>query len=86
VAGVAADFLSGGYIPIPFFPDTFRFIIELSPFGAMINVPLRIFSGHLAGAELARGMALQVFWLAALFIIGRIFMARTLKRVVVQGG
>jgi len=86
VVSVASDFLAGGYIPIPFFPDTFRTIVEFSPFGAMQNMPLLIFSGHLVGADLVRGMALQVFWLVVLLIIGRIAMSRALKRVIVQGG
>jgi len=86
VAGVAGDFLAGGYIPIPFFPETFRFVVELSPFGAMQNMPLLIFNGHLSGAALVRGMVLQMFWLIALVALGRVLMRRALSRVVVQGG
>jgi len=86
VVGVTADFLSGGYLPIPFFPAAFRTIVELSPFGAMQNMPLLIFSGHLTGDAIIRGMLLQVFWLVTLLIVGRILMTRSLKRVVVQGG
>jgi len=86
VVGVAADFLSGGFIPVPFFPETLRKIVELSPFGAMQNMPLLIFGGHLVGDELFRGIALQIFWVCALFFVGRILMARALRRVVTQGG
>ena len=84
--GVAADFLAGGYIPVPFFPDVLRVIVEFSPFGAMQNMPLLIFSGHLTGDALVRGMLLQVFWLTVLLILGRAWMGKALKRVVVQGG
>jgi len=86
VAGVAGDFLAGGYIPIPFFPEVLRRIVELSPFGAMQNMPLLIFSGYLDGAGILQGMLLQVFWAVVLIFIGRILMFRSLKRVVVQGG
>ena len=86
VVGVAGDFLAGGYIPIPFFPDTLRRVVEFSPFGSMQNMPLLIFSGHLSGDALVRGLLLQIFWLTALVLIGRILMSRALKRVVVQGG
>ncbi|MDR0272700.1 MAG: ABC transporter permease [Clostridiales bacterium] len=86
VASVASDFLAGGYIPVPFFPDALRAIVELSPFGAMQNMPLLIFSGYLHGADLTRGLALQVFWLAALVLAGHVLMARSLRRVVTQGG
>lgn len=84
--GVAGDFLAGGVIPIPFFPDNLRTIVELSPFGAMQNMPLLIFSGHLTGEALVRGMLLQVFWLVTLVAMGQVFINRALKRVVVQGG
>lgn len=32
------------------------------------------------------GVALQLFWLAVLLLLGRLWMGRTLRRVVVQGG
>jgi len=86
VLGIAAGFLSGEFIPIPFFPDTLRTLVELLPFGAMQNMPLLIFSGYLAGEALARGLILQVFWLVALFLLGHALMGKALKRVVVQGG
>ena len=86
VAGVTADFLAGGHIPIPFFPANLRNIVELSPFGAMQNTPLLIFGGYLTGGALMRGLLLQVFWLAALILAGKMLMQNAIKRVVVQGG
>ncbi|MCL2378449.1 MAG: ABC transporter permease [Defluviitaleaceae bacterium] len=86
MAAVASDFLAGGTIPIPFFPDTFRTIVELLPFGSMQNMPLLIFSGHIYGTAAFRGIGLQMFWVVALIIIGRFWMSRALKRVVAQGG
>jgi len=52
----------------------------------MQNMPLRIYSGNIAGAGAARGIAFQVFWLAALVAAGRIAMSRALQKVIVQGG
>ena len=86
VVAVLSDFLSGGYIPIPFFPDNIRGIIELSPFGAMQNTPLLIFGGYLSGDALVRGIMIQVFWLVVLILAGKMLMQNALKRVVVQGG
>ena len=86
IVGVAGDFLAGAFIPIPFFPDTLRRVVELSPFGAMQNMPLLIYSGALTGDTLVRGMLLQVFWLVALLVIGRVWMKRALGKVIVQGG
>jgi len=86
VAGALADFLAGGILPLPFFPEPFRSIAELLPFAAMQNMPLRIYSGDIAGAGAVRGVALQIFWLVVLTLLGRLAMNRALKRVVVQGG
>ena len=86
VVAITSDFLSGGYIPIPFFPDVIRSIVELSPFGAMQNTPLLIFGGYLTGDALVRGISIQVFWLIVLVLLGKVLMQNAVKRVVVQGG
>lgn len=80
------DFFSGGIIPLPFFPEGFRQFTELLPFSATANVPLRIYSGDLHGPEMARLMALQLFWAAALVLVGKLIERRELRRVTIQGG
>jgi len=83
---VLADFLAGGYLPLPFFPEPFRKIAGLLPFAAMQNMPLRIYSGDIAGMDALRGIALQLFWLTALLLCGKLLMRHSLKRVAAQGG
>jgi ABC-2 type transport system permease protein len=83
---ILADFLAGGYIPIPFFPEPFRKIAELLPFAAMQNMPLRIYSGDIAGMDAVYGIGLQLFWFAVMLIFGKQLMKRSLRRVVAQGG
>ena len=86
VAGMIGDFFAGSTVPLPFFPAPVRAVAELLPFAAMQNMPLRIYSGNIAGTDALRGILLQVFWLAALLLLGRLCMGRALKKVVVQGG
>jgi len=83
---ITADFFAGGYIPLPFFPESVRKAVELTPFAAMQNMPLRIYSGDIAGADAIRGILLQVFWFAAMLTAGKLLMRKSLKRVVSQGG
>ena len=83
---ILADFLAGGYIPLPFFPEPYRQIAELLPFAAMQNMPLRIYSGNVAGADAVRGIAFQLVWLTAMLSFGKWLMRRSLRRVVAQGG
>jgi ABC-2 type transport system permease protein len=86
IAAAAVDFLAGAIIPLPFFPPALRKIIELTPFAAMQNMPLRVYSGNIAGADALLGVALQMFWLTALVMLGRLWMKKALGKVVVQGG
>lgn len=79
-------FLSGGVIPLPFFPAPVLAVARLLPFAAMQNMPLLIYSGNIAGLDAIKGIFFQLFWLAVLFLIGQFTMHRALKKVIVQGG
>lgn len=82
----AVDFLSGNIIPLPFFPKKYLFLLELSPFAYMQNVPFRIYSRDLAGAEIYQCILKQIFWLAVLTFLGIVLWKQAEKRVVLQGG
>ena len=82
----AMDFFNGAIIPLPFFPDKMRAIMEVLPFAAMQNVPLRVYSGDLQGEAALRAVALQILWLAVLVGLGQAVMARAERKLAVQGG
>lgn len=86
VAQTTADFLSGGIIPLPFMPAKMARFLELTPFGAMQNLPFRIYSGNISGIDMIKFFVLQIFWCIILIIIGKLWMKSSLKKVVVQGG
>lgn len=80
------DFLSGGLVPLMFMPSGLRKVLEYSPFGAMENLPFRIYSGNIAGEEMWRFFTLQLFWCVVLIAVGKLWMKSSLKKVVIQGG
>ena len=82
----AVDFLSGNILPLPFFPKKFLFLVEMSPFAYMQNVPFRIYSGELVGGEIYQCILRQIFWLVTLMFLGIVIWKQAEKRVVVQGG
>lgn len=82
----AVDFLSGNIIPLPFFPKKYLFLLELSPFAYMQNVPFRIYSGELAGGEVYQCILKQIFWLVTLMLLGIVIWKQAEKRIVIQGG
>ena len=86
IASSLADIFTGALIPLPFLPDGIRTVFELTPFAAMQNIPLRVYSGNISGEELVWSVALQLFWAAALVLIGKVWMKQAVKKVIVQGG
>jgi len=73
-------------IPLPFFPEKVKKVLELLPFASMQNVPLRIYSGSMTEEEMMRAIVLQVIWLVILVIVGKALCGLAEKKVVVQGG
>lgn len=86
VAVSMVEFFSGAVIPLPFLPNGIRQLFELLPFAAMQNVPLRIYSGDIAGSKIYTSLGLQLFWLIVLVIAGKMLTAKALKKVTIQGG
>lgn len=82
----AVELLSGSMLPLPFFPEQIRNILELLPFAAMHNVAFLIYTGELTGTAMYRSIALQVFWLITLVAAGQLICRHAQRRVVVQGG
>jgi ABC-2 type transport system permease protein len=80
------EFFAGAVLPLPFLPDGIRQAVELLPFASMQNVPLRVYSGDIAGKEILYRAGLQLFWVIVLICLGKVLTKAALKRVVVQGG
>ncbi|HHX20250.1 MAG TPA: ABC transporter permease [Clostridiales bacterium] len=86
MVAAVVDMLSGFTIPLPFYPQALQNVLNLLPFASMHDLPLRLYSGHIAGMAAVQGVALQAFWLAMLLLVGHRWMGRQLQRVIVQGG
>lgn len=86
IATSLVDFFSGEVIPLPFFPQQLQNVMLLLPFASMQNTPFQIYNGFISGSPLLFSILLQVLWLAALLLLGKLLMKRALKKVVVQGG
>jgi ABC-2 type transport system permease protein len=86
VSTTAVQLLSGMLIPLPLFPEWAQGALRWLPFAGLVDLPFRIYTGHLAVGELALVLARQLGWTIALVMLGRRLLARGLGRVVVQGG
>ncbi|HXQ48145.1 MAG TPA: hypothetical protein VN806_16130 [Caulobacteraceae bacterium] len=81
-----SNLLSGGIVPLAFFPGWIRPGLRLQPFAGLFDTPFRIYFGELAGWAALGGIALQVGWTLALVLLGRWALGRTMRRLQVQGG
>lgn len=82
----SVEFFAGAIIPLPFFPEKLKRIMELLPFAAMQNVALRIYSGSMTGPEMQRAVFLQLFWLIVLTVTGKLLCRVAERKVTLQGG
>ncbi len=83
---LAAQFLSGAFVPLVFFPGWLEVAARALPFASMLQLPVEVWLGRYDGIELLGVYAVQAAWLVALVLAGRHIMARAVHRVVVQGG
>jgi len=84
--GILGEFFAGMTIPIPLMPFWLQDLCSYMPFRYMSDLPLRAYSGSIGAPEALKGIVAQVFWLAALVLIGSRLMKRITRLTVTQGG
>lgn len=77
---------SGLLLPLAFFPDWARSILEALPFQAVAYVPLQFYLGKVPAEDVLSTFGLQIGWLLALGLVGQLLWQRALARLSVQGG
>ena len=81
--------LSGASIPLAFFPEGLRHIVEYLPFRAVYDIPLTVLLGK-NGTDTLAGLlpklGIQLFWCAVLTVCGNLFWNHAVKKITVNGG
>jgi len=75
--------LAGLTVPLAFFPDAVRALVYATPFPAIMQTPIDVFTER---DGLPWLLAHQVAWAVALLALGRLVLARATRKLVVQGG
>jgi ABC-2 type transport system permease protein len=78
--------LTGNLVPLALWPEPLQPFLIAQPLAGVLDIPCRIYFGALTGPEILFGLALQLFWTAALVLIGRAALAAVMRRLQVQGG
>lgn len=77
---------SGLLLPLAFFPDWARQILDVLPFKIISHVPLQFYLGHIPSEDILGVFINQILWAVILFIAGALLWRRMLGKLTVQGG
>ncbi len=84
---VIVTLLAGAAIPLAFFPDGLRRIVEWLPFQAIYNLPLQILvNNSLRTTDFLIILAKQLFWLVFLLGVSRLCFNKAKTAVTINGG
>ena len=81
-----AELLSGTSLPLPLLPKIVETICHFFPFWLIGDLPFRIYSGDISLMASYKFLGLQIFWIAALVMIGMLILKYAMKKVYIQGG
>jgi ABC-2 type transport system permease protein len=83
----AFEYIASGHLfPLDILPRGIEQILYFTPFPYQLYFPVSIYMGRVEGADLARGLALQVFWVIAAFLLARFAWARGIRKYSAAGG
>jgi ABC-2 type transport system permease protein len=79
-------FFSGQVVPLPLYPDWLQPVVQALPFRGLIDIPFRLYLGHIPATEEPALLAVKLAWTAAIVLLGRALMAHGRRVLVTQGG
>ncbi|MEK7544712.1 MAG: ABC-2 family transporter protein [Patescibacteria group bacterium] len=72
--------ISGYMFPLFLFPELLQKFLMLTPFPYYYYFPMQVYFGLLSKTEILQGIAIQTFWMFALFFIGEAVWKKGLKK------
>jgi ABC-2 type transport system permease protein len=81
-----AGLFAGLFTPIYLFPDWLLTVALLTPFPAMMQLPIDVLSGQVSGPEAWQHLGMQLGWLTAALVVGYLTTRAGRRKLEVQGG
>lgn len=78
--------MAGVLLPLQLWPEGMQRFLEWQPFAAAMDLPFRLYTGSAAPGDLWQIVMKQFLWAGAMIAIGRFWIHRNLKKLVIQGG
>ncbi len=83
----AFEYIASGHLfPLDILPHGLQEVLRYTPFPYQLYFPVSIYMGKANGVELARGLLLQLFWVAAAFSAARLMWRRGIRKYSAVGG
>ncbi len=79
-------FFSGLIVPLPLLPDWVQSIIAILPFRGLVDLPVRIYMGHIPPPQAVQAILHQMIWTGILLLFGSWLLTRAVRKLVIQGG
>ena len=77
---------SGGLIPLSLLPSWLGTLAAVLPFAGLTATPAALYLGHASGVDAWKLLALQAFWVVALWFGARLLWRGALRALTVHGG
>jgi ABC-2 type transport system permease protein len=83
----AFEYIASGHLfPLDILPPVLAKVLFLTPFPYQLFFPISVYLGKVTGAELWRGMAIQLAWVILGYLLARFAWRRGIKRYEAVGG
>ena len=83
----AFEQLAGGHLfPLDILPHWLAQILNFTPFPYQLFFPVSVYLGRTTGAEMWRGLLIQVFWVLSFYVIARWAWSRGIRKYTAVGG
>lgn len=83
----AFEYIASGHLfPLDILPPQLEKALYLTPFPYQLYFPVGIYMGKIHGAELIRGLAMQLGWVTLSYCVARIMWRRGIRKYAAAGG
>jgi ABC-2 type transport system permease protein len=83
----AFEYIASGHLfPLDILPPGLQTVLYLTPFPYQLYFPVSVYMGKAAGMDLARGLLIQLLWVAAAYGIAQLMWQRGIKKYSAVGG
>jgi ABC-2 type transport system permease protein len=83
----AFEYIASGHLfPLDILPPALYKLILLTPYPYLLYFPVGVYLGRIRGAELERGLLVQLAWVVIAFLGARLLWARGLHKYTAVGG